>query len=366
MKKIAIITLHAVKNYGSVLQTYATQKIFEDMGYEVSVIDYRRPWETTWGYWFYLPEKNIKNFFRQLVYFPSKIKQKIVFEHFLHCYIHLTNETYCSNKDFIKNPVIADLYCTGSDQVWNSGWNRGLITPYFLSFVPPGKKFKKISYASSFGNENVQQEEVKQIKAFLDDYHYITLREKSSVKLLKEKFNLKSYEVFDPTLQLTGDFWRKFSGKKIISKENYILVIQLNRNSDFDSFSINFAKSKNARLVRLCLRFDQIIQPGKHIFIPNVQEYVKLIDQAKFVLTDSFHAISFCLNLNKQFYCYYPQKNSMRLKNILKLVDLEHRVITNNTLNKKQLENIDYARVMHIIEHKREEYFKVIRKILDD
>lgn len=56
----------------------------------------------------------------------------------------------------------------------------------------------------------------------------------------------------------------------------------------------------------------------------------------------------------------------MRLKNILKLVDLEHRVITNNTLNKKQLENIDYARVMHIIEHKREEYFKVIRKILDD
>ena len=40
--KIDLITLHAVKNYGSVLQTLATQKIFESYGYEVEVINYIR------------------------------------------------------------------------------------------------------------------------------------------------------------------------------------------------------------------------------------------------------------------------------------------------------------------------------------
>ena len=37
---IAFITLHRVFNYGSVLQTYATQKIFEKYGDNVVLIDY--------------------------------------------------------------------------------------------------------------------------------------------------------------------------------------------------------------------------------------------------------------------------------------------------------------------------------------
>ena len=38
--KIAIITLHRVYNYGSALQAYATQTVFERAGYEAEVIDY--------------------------------------------------------------------------------------------------------------------------------------------------------------------------------------------------------------------------------------------------------------------------------------------------------------------------------------
>ena len=32
MKKVAVVTLHYIRNYGSLLQTYATQKKFELMG----------------------------------------------------------------------------------------------------------------------------------------------------------------------------------------------------------------------------------------------------------------------------------------------------------------------------------------------
>ena len=39
-KKISVITLHRIVNYGSVLQAYATQEVLEKKGYDVEFIDY--------------------------------------------------------------------------------------------------------------------------------------------------------------------------------------------------------------------------------------------------------------------------------------------------------------------------------------
>ena len=40
MKKIAVITLHRVRNYGSVLQTYATQAFLKNNNFNAVIIDY--------------------------------------------------------------------------------------------------------------------------------------------------------------------------------------------------------------------------------------------------------------------------------------------------------------------------------------
>lgn len=40
-KRISILTLHDVPNYGSVLQTFATQEIFKRLGLITNIIDYR-------------------------------------------------------------------------------------------------------------------------------------------------------------------------------------------------------------------------------------------------------------------------------------------------------------------------------------
>ena len=40
--KASVITLHTVDNYGSVMQTYATQQIFKKLGYDVEFVDYWR------------------------------------------------------------------------------------------------------------------------------------------------------------------------------------------------------------------------------------------------------------------------------------------------------------------------------------
>lgn len=38
--KVELVTLHRVRNFGSLLQTYATQTVVEKMGAEVEVCDY--------------------------------------------------------------------------------------------------------------------------------------------------------------------------------------------------------------------------------------------------------------------------------------------------------------------------------------
>ena len=38
--KLSLITMQGVYNYGSALQTYASQKILTDMGCEVEIVDY--------------------------------------------------------------------------------------------------------------------------------------------------------------------------------------------------------------------------------------------------------------------------------------------------------------------------------------
>lgn len=99
---------------------------------------------------------------------------------------------------------------------------------------------------------------------------------------------------------------------------------------EFDKYAKSFCNQKGIRLVRLCLRVDQVVLPGKAVVIPEVNDYIRLIRDATYVLTDSFHAVSFCLNLEKQFYVYYPNKYAERLKSILLIMELTDRELMNN------------------------------------
>ena len=359
MNKIAIITLHNVCNYGSVLQAYATQCYFEFLGLEPIIIDFRRPWETKFGYWFYLNEKSILGLLRNIIYFPSKVLYMGAFNRFRKKYLHLTEKTYSSESELKNYPVDADYYCTGSDQVWNSGWNKGVIKEYFLSFVDSNER-KKISFASSFGNSEIPKDELFIIKPLLNDYSLITLREKQSVEMVKKEMGFEAYEILDPTLQMNGDFWMKLCHPEKLIDGKYILLIQLNRNKAFDDLALHFSRKKDIKLIRLCLRVDQIILSGEHILIPEVEDYIRLIRDAEYILTDSFHAISFCINLKKQFYVFYPEKYSERLKSILSIFHLLDRELCYNVTNK----TIEYESIDLILDEKRKFARRKFKEVL--
>ena len=362
-KKIAIITLHRVNNYGSILQAYATQCYFEKLGYEVNIIDYRRSWEIGIGYWVYPNEKSLIGVARNILYFPSKIVQFFRFRRFLKTKLKLTPNTYSCKEDFFHYPIHADIFCTGSDQVWNSGWNRGVIPAYFLDFVEKKKGVKKISFAASFGCSKLNQEDKSIIEPLLKDYDCVTVREKNSVGMLSSEFGIESKEILDPTLQMDGEFWRSLCKKERYRRKKYVLLIQLNRNHEFDNLAVKFAEQNDLELVRLCLRVDQFLLPGKHIVIPEVEDYVRLVRDAEFVLTDSFHAVSFCLNLNIQFYVYYPEKYSERLRSIMEILQIENRELKN--MDSDTTHGIDFHRINILLKEQRITTKNFIKKCLE-
>ena len=156
-KKVIIVTVHIGANFGSALQAYATKKIFQDLDYEVSVLDYH-PSRMTWKRYFLGMLDSPGRFCRRLLFLPKQIVNNSMFSSFLNKYCSLT-KAYYSLDEIKRDLPKADIFVTGSDQVWNSFYNEGLDEVYYLDYLP--NDVKKIAFASSLGAYGVRSEELR-------------------------------------------------------------------------------------------------------------------------------------------------------------------------------------------------------------
>lgn len=364
MKKIAVITLHAVKNYGSVLQTYATQQVLKELGYKVEIINYIREFNLDKNIADKVTEKDhgLKKRVKQCVLIPTVYKWKKVFNSFLCENINLSKKVYTYDDDFKKKPINADIFCVGSDQVWNTEWNGGITRPLYLDFV---HNVPKISFASSVGVDAFDNGDIKVIKSLLGEFNAISVRERSSINTL-QAIGLNDIKYcLDPTLLICEDEWMKFAGKSSL-KPGYILLCQLNHNSEFDQYAVNVANRLGKKLVRMCMRYDQIRLPGNPIVIPKVKEYLQLIKNADLVLTDSFHAVAFSINLNRNFIAVYPEKFNSRIEDILQNCDLIDRHVLSFDSFEIIEKQIDYSVVNNKLDWLRRESLDNLKAMLNE
>lgn len=262
----------------------------------------------------------------------------------------MTSKTFYTFDDFNNYKFDYDIYCTGSDQVWNSDWNEKIEYPLFLSFAP--KEKKKIAYAASFGKKVLADSEIDITRKLLQEYDYISLREKSGVEIVESLGIKNSKHVVDPTLLLNGDEWRKISSNKYNGKR-YILVYNLNRNKKIDNYARRLSKKTGLRIIYLSYQLHEFYKKGKMVCNPKVEDFISLIDNASYVITDSFHATAFSINLNTQFVIVYPGKFSTRLQSILELNGLENRVAKDDSDLEIVEENIDFSKVNLIMDKER-------------
>jgi hypothetical protein len=366
MRKISIITLLSVLNYGSVLQAFATQKIFEEYGYNPEFINYRRTdaknvfaridrWVRGWPL--------VNRVLGAIVLFPSLMKQDCIFSCFLKKYINVNPVICCCENDFSKLPLDAEIYCTGSDQVWNSDWNEGIIPPLFLSFAPDN--ITKIAYSASFGKQYLDDWEKEETRRLLHRYDAISVRESNGVKIINDLTLDNVSHVLDPTLQMGKSFWKQYIGKRLV-KKRYMLIYQLNTNESFDRYAKEFASKKGLKLVRLCTRYDQILKSGHSILIPQVFDFLSLIYHADYIITDSFHGTAFCINLNKDFISIIPDKFGSRIESILQLTKLNARQLKSYTdYSLLDAPPINYTVVNEILQKEREKGHSFLMKALN-
>lgn len=349
--KIDIITRHAPANYGSILQCYAMEKVLKDLNFDVEFINYVRLDEKG---------KNIaktmlnrskfwnRNLLTRKIYLALKTEEYNQsykkFEEFRKEMITQTEE-YNSMHSLIENTPQADIYCTGSDQVWGKVGNVEYDEAYFLTFLKEGQK--KISYASSFGKDKISDNLKRNLKRFLDSYEEILVREKSGVEILNEA-GVKSTQTLDPTLLLSFDEWDKIT-KENIKDEEYILVYQLHNNKKFEKYCKNFALNTGLPIKRISVFNSYRFRTGKLILLPTPNEFLGYIKNAKYVLTDSFHGTVFSIIYNKKFMDILPNETSTRITNLLELLKIQNRILKDYKDFETIKENINYNEVVQIL-----------------
>ena len=368
--KVSIITVLNTVNYGSALQTFATQRFFEKMGIEIEFVDYWRKDQTTNARIHRIitdKKKTLKQWvkkpLRDILEIKSIKKSEDIFRKFIVEKIHLTPKTYFSYEELVKDCPQADVYATGSDQMWNSGWNQGIEKSFFLEYAPENKK--RIAFATSIGKTQFEKEEADEIIPLIKKYDLVTLREQSAVDLLKE-YDIDGQLVLDPTLTLKKEDWFEILPKNKRTKP-YLLVYQLHmshNNADFTRAVQEIAARKGLEIVRVVYSYSDR-KVGEKVVLPGVFEFLSLIRGAGFIVTDSFHGTAFSINFNKQFAVIYPEFFGTRMDNILRLTNLQNRRYRSSDSIEKWDTEIVYDEANRILEERRTRVEDVFKKYFE-
>lgn len=354
--KVAVISRHSVANYGSLFQAYALQKVLETkIGVDVINIDYTPENEKGRNLAKSLVNQSrwSKSFITKLAFYiyqtPSFSYTFNKFKKFRKDYLSQSDQEYTSSEMIRKNIPDVDIFCTGSDQVWNILYDGKIDNTYFLDFLPDNTP--RFSYAASFGGNTFKKLSDPIYKELLSKYNKISVREDSGIDILKD-FSLNGKQVLDPTLLLEKEYWESLV-PSIKKKEKYILIYQLRPNKEFDNYVLNFAKSKGLKLIRVSTMFFQSIKCGKFKYLPKPEEFLWLIKNADYFFTDSFHGTCFAINFGVNFSEILPGRFNARNQSLLRLVGLEDRIITDLSTYDIPEKSINFKNVYNKLEIER-------------
>ena len=344
--KIGVTTFLSTKsNYGQVLQAYALQTVLKGWGHEAYVIK-----ESINGFPFWLRVKgwvekclSPKQFFLAMQNGKGAVEEKHdrQFDKFISNNISVWPQVCKSLSEVKNNSSDFDALITGSDQVWNKYMTKEKHSFYLLQF---GKEdCKRISYAASFGRDSLYIHEKSYFRKALSGFKLVTVRE-STGKRICDKIGIESTIVADPVALLTREDWKKiaYGGedievKDIKNAESAFTYMIANSNGESSCISpiVDHLKSKGKKVTYVSAsRFrDELTNAW-----PTIPEWIRSINEASVVITDSFHCTLFSIILNTPFVVIPREGSSSAMNNrITTLLDtcgLKSRFVTDSDAKK--------------------------------
>ncbi|WP_025761930.1 polysaccharide pyruvyl transferase family protein [Dyadobacter tibetensis] len=342
--KIVILTFHYANNYGALLQCYALSEVLKLKGHTVNLLNLNKPPKKT----------SLRNRIRFAIYHYRLNK-------FRKEYLPKPTRKYINYSELKADLPVADCFIVGSDQVWNPQITGDNCLEYFFSFLQDSQK--RIAYAASFGLSSWTSTQFDDdIKTFLGKFDSVGIREDSGVEIAKEIFGIRSKQVLDPTLLL--DNYDNLTGPT--TTKSSLITYKFAKDDDWFSF---------VRAVSVQLNLDPIAlnenKPQKDVKISpftSVEEWVRKIREASFVITDSFHCMVFAIIFNKPFVVLpaHPERIG-RMLSLLKSLNLSDRffyqkedILSSNILST----DIDYNITNKLLKEMRKSSYEFLDECL--
>lgn len=334
-------------NYGTALQGLATIKVIQSLGYPFRIIRYNK--QRSFGNIL----KTLPGYLRSGVFDVLKKQFQIKKMCALHAdyvqnvkmrtdkcnafkrkYFEPLCDYYTGWDALKEGSKNYDVIFVGSDQVWSPlSLYAGFYNLMFVDASVP-----KFSYSSSFGQSYIMNHQKKKVAEFLNKMDAIGVREVRGADIVKELTGRNATVVVDPTLLLSKSEWNDIIRDSQINIEKpYILCYMLGPRKDNRE-----AVTKLGKMLGLeVLTFNHMdwYEPADENFgdINNYTcdclDFVKLLSNAEYVVTDSFHCSVFSILFHKRFLTFYrlnpsdKKSSHSRIESLLGLMGIENHAV---------------------------------------
>lgn len=344
MKKVGILTYHTGFNYGASLQAYALQRVIDNMKIDCEIINFETESFLASREMFSRKPRRVKELIKmasRIPYRRSLLERQHMFDQFTETCL-VTSPLYRTEKEVEKHSTDYDCILCGSDQIWNLG------TPdapdgnpiFFLNFP---KKQKRVSYAASFGKWIYNPHDEKIVLRWLKEFDAISVRESSGQNYLKSR-GINSTLTLDPTLLLDADQYDAICAEPQII-EKYVLMFSWNCNGDVISAAKEVSNKLGYPLYHLTPPPRALFSGIERKLDAGPREFLSLIKNAEFVVTNSFHGTAFSTIYEKPFVSVVSGRADPRMASLLEQLGLLEHLATVDDIDVNMLQNTDFKAV---------------------
>lgn len=211
----------------------------------------------------------------------------------------------------------------------------------------------------------MKDDEKSEVSPMLEKYKHISVREDSGVTVLQDMDISDVVQVLDPTLLFDAKTWIPYVSNRY-KNQKYVVTYNLHHDKRIDQYAANLARKYNLKVLNISYNWHDIIRSGRLVWCPTIEEYLGLIRDAAYVVTDSFHATAFSLIFGTKFIDIFPEQASARLRSILKLTNTENRGFDEMPTLDAADDVTDFDKVHEILQNEREKSVQYMNMVLDE
>lgn len=371
MQKICVVTWYNTDNYGTQLQSAALCKYLEKCGMDVYVLKafkylphiLKHPQLLLTRIAVRLNEKNRKKFFHPVQYEISSERKAHIAEYVKDNFNPLVIRTADDWKKIVDDKMI---FISGSDIIWQPAMGRpGRM---FLDFAAYDG-LTRVSYASSTGAKKLPEKYYSQYKRVLKGFKAISTREQNSADFFTELLGRPVTKVIDPTLLHDRDFWDTFAAKARIEsapKGKYILCyFVMNDPRYWEYMKMVREQYPDHNIIVLPMHHEDETKGYFAFNTGTAYEFIRLISEAAFIVTDSFHAGVFSFIYDKEFYILKRARSDEdeKFNDLVDRYGLRNRIITDES-KFERLEEHDYSEGKQQLQQDREFAYEFLKNAL--